>query len=156
MMLLQAPLDALRLALDPSTAHPIDVALVNGEVFMNLATAGPVSEVSSKGMSDASKKLLGPAAVAVAGLRQLLFKGLQPVEGVTLTLPNTPDIKHDSYTPDQVSVLSGDLLVLAAGQARQMARLPNVCPDALLDDGLINFTLLFGSPGKQEGGIGET
>ncbi|WIA22785.1 hypothetical protein OEZ86_009738 [Tetradesmus obliquus] len=147
--LLQAPLDALRLALDPSTAHPIDVALVNGEVFMNLATAGPVSEVSSKGMSDASKKLLGPAAVAVAGLHQLLFKGLQPVEGVTLTLPNTPDIKHDSYTPDQVSVLSGDLLVLAAGQARQMARLLNVCPDALLDDGLIDFTLLFGSPGKQ-------
>jgi hypothetical protein len=63
----QAPLEALRLALDPSTIHPIDVALVNGEVFMNLATAGPVSEVSSKGMSDALKKLLGPAAVAVAG-----------------------------------------------------------------------------------------
>uniref|UniRef100_A0A383WA96 Uncharacterized protein n=1 Tax=Tetradesmus obliquus TaxID=3088 RepID=A0A383WA96_TETOB len=146
---MQAPLDALRLALDPSTTHPIDVALVNGEVFMNLATAGPVSEVSSKGMSDASKKLLGPAAVAVAGLRQLLFNGLQPVEGVKLTLPNTPDAKHDSYTPDQVSVLSGDLLVLAAGQARQMARLLNVCPDALLDDGLIDFTLLFGSPARQ-------
>jgi hypothetical protein len=64
---LQAPLDALRLALDPSTIHPIDVALVNREVFMNLATAGPVSEVSSKGMSDTLKKLLGPAAVAVAG-----------------------------------------------------------------------------------------
>jgi hypothetical protein len=64
---MQAPLDALRLALDPSTAHLIDAALVNGEVFMNLATAGPVSEVSSKGMSDTFKKLLGSAAVAVAG-----------------------------------------------------------------------------------------
>jgi hypothetical protein len=64
---LQAPLDALRLALDPTSIHAIDVALVNGEVFMNLATAGPVSEVSSKGMSDVLKKLLGPAAVAVAG-----------------------------------------------------------------------------------------
>ena len=49
----------------------------------------------------------------------------------------------------QVSVLSGDLLVLAAGQARQMARLLNVCPDALLGDGLIDFTLLFGSPARQ-------
>jgi diacylglycerol kinase family enzyme len=68
-LLPQVPLDALRLALDPSTARPIDVALVNGEVFMNLATAGPVSEVSSKSMSDTSKKLLGPAAVAVAGER---------------------------------------------------------------------------------------
>lgn len=72
---LQAPTDALRLALDPSTAHPVDVALVNGEVFMNLATAGPVSEVSSKDMSDVLKKLLGPAAVAVAGGR-LLSLGL--------------------------------------------------------------------------------
>jgi hypothetical protein len=49
----------------------------------------------------------------------------------------------------QVSQLSGDLLVLAAGQARQMGRMLNVCPDALLDDGLLDFTLLFGSPGKQ-------
>lgn len=79
--LLQASLDALRLALDPSTAHPIDVALVNGEVFMNLATAGPVSEVSSKGMSDASKKLLGPAAVAVAGERGLQEMTQSPVAG---------------------------------------------------------------------------
>jgi diacylglycerol kinase family enzyme len=45
--------------------------------------------------------------------------------------------------------MSGDLLVLAAGQARQMGRMLNVCPDALLDDGLLDFTVLFGSPGKQ-------
>jgi hypothetical protein len=25
----------------------------------------------------------------------------------------------------------------------------NVCPDALLDNGLLDFTLLFGSPGQQ-------
>ncbi|KAF6259120.1 ATP-NAD kinase-like domain-containing protein [Scenedesmus sp. NREL 46B-D3] len=144
-----APLDALRLALDPSTIHAIDVALVNGEVFMNLATAGTVSEVSSKGMSDTLKKLLGPAAVAVAGFRQLFITGLRPIKDVKLTLPKTADCKHDSYTADQVSTMSGDLLVLAAGQARQMGRMLNVCPDALLDDGLLDFTLLFGSPGKQ-------
>jgi hypothetical protein len=45
----------------------VDVALVNGEVFMNLATAGPVSEVSSKDMSGVLKKALGPAAIAVSG-----------------------------------------------------------------------------------------
>jgi hypothetical protein len=49
----------------------------------------------------------------------------------------------------QVSTLSGDLLVLAAGQARQMGRMFNVCPDALLDDGLLDFTLLLGSPKRQ-------
>eukprot|EP00878_Enallax_costatus_P007721 GHUV01008082.1.p1 GENE.GHUV01008082.1~~GHUV01008082.1.p1 ORF type:complete len:146 (+),score=39.03 GHUV01008082.1:283-720(+) len=30
-----------------------------------------------------------------------------------------------------------------------MGRMINVCPDALLDDGLLDFTLLFGSPGQQ-------
>jgi hypothetical protein len=36
----QDPYEALQLALDPTNIHPIDVALVNGEVFANLATAG--------------------------------------------------------------------------------------------------------------------
>jgi diacylglycerol kinase family enzyme len=49
----------------------------------------------------------------------------------------------------QVSRLSGDLLVLAASQARQMGRMINVCPYALLDDGLLDFTLLFGSASRQ-------
>jgi len=35
-------------------------------VFLNIATVGPVSEVSSKGMSDAVKKALGPAAILVS------------------------------------------------------------------------------------------
>jgi hypothetical protein len=81
LLLQQAPLDALRLALDPSSIHPIDVALVNGEVFMNLATAGPVSEVSSKGMSDTMKKLLGPAAVAVAGKKAAFVAPQNDAEG---------------------------------------------------------------------------
>lgn len=53
----------------------------------------------------------------------------------------------------QVSHLHGDLLVLAAGQARQMGRMINVCPDALLDDGLLDFTVLFGSPGRTVGPV---
>jgi hypothetical protein len=40
-----------------------------------------------------------------AGLRQLLFNGLQPVKGVKMILPTTPDAKHDSYTPEQVMCL---------------------------------------------------
>lgn len=37
---LQDPYEALQLALEPDNIHPVDVALVNGEVFANLATAG--------------------------------------------------------------------------------------------------------------------
>jgi len=42
---MQDPYEALQLALDPGTVHPVDVALVNGEVFANLATAGEASRV---------------------------------------------------------------------------------------------------------------
>jgi hypothetical protein len=49
----------------------------------------------------------------------------------------------------QVTTITGDLLVLAVGQARQMGRMINVCPEALLDDGLLDFTLAFGSAWRQ-------
>lgn len=38
-----------------------------------------------------------------------------------------------------------DLLLLVAGNSRQMGRTVAVCPDALLDDGLLDFTLLSGT-----------
>lgn len=38
-----------------------------------------------------------------------------------------------------------DLLMLVAGNSRQMGRTVAVCPDALLDDGLLDFTVLSGS-----------
>ncbi len=34
---------------------------------MNIATAGPVSEVSSKEIGDVAKQLLGPLAILIAG-----------------------------------------------------------------------------------------
>ena len=45
--------------------------------------------------------------------------------------------------------LKGDMLVLAVGQCRQMGRMVNVCPDALLDDGLLDVVVTFGSLGEQ-------
>ncbi|KAF8072371.1 lipid kinase YegS-like [Scenedesmus sp. PABB004] len=149
------PAEALRLALDPGTARPVDVALVNGQVFMNLATAGPVSEVSSKDMSPTLKRVLGPAAVAVAAARQLLVGGgLRPIPGVVLTVPTSLDTRPGEATPDEMATLRGDLLVLAAGAARQMGRMVNVCPDALLDDGLLDVTLLFGASAGGQARVG--
>eukprot|EP00877_Chromochloris_zofingiensis_P011692 jgi/Chrzof1/6777/Cz19g09030.t1 len=137
------PADALHLAIDPATAHPIDVALVNGEVFMNIATAGPISEVSSKEMSPTLKKVLGPLAVPIAGLQHTLKTGLKPKENVKITYPLKRDVAPDAK--QGIGSLRGDLLVLAAGQGRQMGRMWNVCPDALLDDGLLDFTIMFGT-----------
>eukprot|EP00877_Chromochloris_zofingiensis_P011691 jgi/Chrzof1/6776/Cz19g09020.t1 len=137
------PSDALRMAIDPATAHPIDVALVNGEVFMNIATAGPISEVSSKDMNPTLKKVLGPLAVPIAGLQHTFKAGLKPKENVTFTYPLSKDVAPDAK--QGIGSLRGDLLVLAAGQGRQMGRTWNVCPDALLDDGLLDFTIMFGT-----------
>lgn len=47
-----------------------------------------------------------------------------------------------------------DLLMLVAGNSRQMGRTVAVCPDALLDDGLIDFTLLSGSSLAAQVGAG--
>jgi hypothetical protein len=44
-----------------------------------------------------------------------------------------------------VGRLRGDLLVLVVGQARQMGRMVNICPDALVDDGLLDVAAMFGS-----------
>lgn len=64
---MQTPSEALAAAADASNVVPLDVALVNGEVFMNIATAGPVSEVSSAGLNPVLKKALGPLSMFVAG-----------------------------------------------------------------------------------------
>ncbi|KAF8072370.1 ALDH10A8 [Scenedesmus sp. PABB004] len=121
----QDPAEALRLALDPGTARPVDVALVNGQVFMNVAVAGSVAEVSPEELASRWKRLLGPAAIV-------------------LHAPAAAGGGGGGGGGADVQTLQADLLMLAAGNSRQMGRQMNVCPDALLDDGLLDFTLLTG------------
>ena len=45
--------------------------------------------------------------------------------------------------------VKGDLLLVAAGNSRQMARMLAVAPDAMLDDGLLDVTLLLGTISDQ-------
>jgi diacylglycerol kinase family enzyme len=47
--------------------------------------------------------------------------------------------------------VKGDLLVVAAGNSRQMARMLAITPDAMLDDGLLDVTLLLGTITDQVG-----
>lgn len=42
--------------------------------------------------------------------------------------------------------------MLAAGQCRQMGRAVSICPDALLDDGLLDFTIMMGRLGERVSG----
>lgn len=65
---------------------------------------------------------------------------------------NSASGKAGGNHSDKVRTLTADLLMLAAGNSRQMGRRVNVCPDALLDDGLLDFTLMTGSDFRAEVG----
>ncbi|GBF95984.1 lipid kinase [Raphidocelis subcapitata] len=141
------PEDALRTALDPMTPRAVDVGLLNGHAFVNIAVAGGMAAVPPEELDSPLKRLLGPFGIALHVLKRLLLGGL-PAPHVTIRYATAPDA---ALTDDsRCATLEGGLLLLAAGNARQMGRTVSVCPDALLDDGLLDFTvLLAGRPPLQ-------
>ncbi|KAL6763901.1 ATP-NAD kinase-like domain-containing protein [Haematococcus lacustris] len=64
------PYEALLLATRPDSAKALDVGLLNGKMFMNTATIGASAEVG-KLTSSRIKKLLGPAAFLITGVRSV-------------------------------------------------------------------------------------
>jgi hypothetical protein len=64
--------------------------------------------------------LLCCCCVCCSGLQHLVTTGLEPIKGVRVTYPKAADVPVQGHTPEQVSYMHGDLLALAAGQARQM------------------------------------
>eukprot|EP00879_Flechtneria_rotunda_P003192 GHRR01003415.1.p1 GENE.GHRR01003415.1~~GHRR01003415.1.p1 ORF type:complete len:440 (+),score=121.31 GHRR01003415.1:153-1472(+) len=143
---LKDPMAALRVALDPSLIRPIDVASVNGKFFVNIAVAGSVASVSPDELSSKWKRLLGPVAIGFHVLKRMFMPGmLLPHKQAKITFCSQPGASpQDSITSNSTKTLTADLLMLASGNSRQMGRTINVCPDAKLDDGLLDFTLLTG------------
>jgi hypothetical protein len=94
--------------------------------------------------------------------RLLQPQALQPFKQVSITFSQEPGSRPQQPSPPSngngsiagsssgaissgdVRTVTADLLMLAAGNSRQMGRRLNVCPHALLDDGLLDFTLLTG------------
>lgn len=79
-------------------------------------------------------------------MKRVLHKGLKPHTNVTIKYPVDPTgtLEGGKYT-----TVKGDLLTMAVGNSRQMGGMMNVCPDALLDDGLLDFTMMFGTLRQQ-------
>src|SRR5262245_13108267 len=117
------PAGALHLA---TTAKPrqIDVGRVAGRPFINMATGGFGTEITVETRPELKKALHG-AAYLVTGLAHLAE--LRPVKA--------------SFTGPGFS-WSGELLVLAVGNGRQAGGGHILCPDALIDDGLFDLTIL--------------
>ncbi|MDF9616543.1 lipid kinase YegS [Pseudomonas entomophila] len=120
---------AAALALLEAPAQSIDLGQVGDQLFLNMATGGFGSQVTANTSEDL-KKVLGAAAYLFTGLSR--FSELQAAS-VTLQGPGF----H----------WQGALLALGIGNGRQAGGGHVLCPDAKVDDGLLDIGIL---PAPQE------
>ncbi|MFP1679743.1 lipid kinase YegS [Alloalcanivorax sp. C16-2] len=116
------PAEALALLDRPPTA--VDVIQVNDSYFLNMATGGFGTEVTTQTSEDL-KELLGGAAYLLTGLTR--FAEVRPAEGEF----EGPDFHWQ-----------GEFLALGIGNSRQAGGGQRLCPEALIDDGLMDVAIL--------------
>ncbi len=122
---------ALRVAVETEPVT-VDVGRSGDRAFINVATGGFGTEVTVN-TNPKLKRLLGGAAYFITGLGR--FSELEPVQ-VRL---RGPDLEWE-----------GKLLVLAVGNARQAGGGHVLCPEAVLDDGLLDVGVLPDVPEDQQ------
>ena len=120
----QAALDLLDVP-----ARPIDLGRVGDQLFLNMATGGFGTQVTANTSEDL-KKVLGAAAYLFTGLSR--FSELQAAS-VELQGPGFQ--------------WQGELLALGIGNGRQAGGGHVLCPEASVDDGLLDIGIL---PAPQE------
>jgi lipid kinase YegS len=123
---------ALRVSVETEPVT-VDVGRSGDRAFMNVATGGFGTEVTVN-TNPKLKRLLGGAAYFVTGLGR--FSELEPVE-VRL---RGPELEWE-----------GKLLVLAVGNARQAGGGHVLCPEAVLDDGMLDVGVLPDVPEGEQG-----
>lgn len=118
---------ALGLLEVPATA--IDLGEAGGQVFLNMATGGFGSQVTANTSEDL-KKVLGAAAYLFTGLSRFTELRAASVELCG------PDFQWQ-----------GDVLALGIGNGRQAGGGHQLCPTAVVDDGMLDISIL---PAPQE------
>lgn len=117
------PQQALRLAAK-APARAVDLGALGERVFVNLASAGFASEITQE-TPDELKRLLGSAAYLVSGLTRF---------GAVHGAPAR--VRSAGFE------WSGSFLVLAVGNGPQAGGGHRLCPDARIDDGLLDLCIL--------------
>ena len=116
------PQDALALLQREPCA--IDLGEVDGQIFLNMATGGFGSQVTANTSEDL-KKILGGAAYLFTGLSR--FSELRAAYGSL----SGPDFHWE-----------GEMLALGIGNGRQAGGGHELCPQAVVDDGLLEISIL--------------
>lgn len=127
------PLEALALLDQPPVL--VDVGELNGEPFVNMATGGFGSRVTAS-TSEELKRFLGGGAYLLTGLSR--FAELSSSYGRF----SGPDFQWE-----------GEFLALGIGNGRQAGGGQVLCPQALLDDGLLDLCII-PAPADAVGTIG--
>jgi lipid kinase YegS len=117
------PFAAMRLAISGSTSV-VDVGQVNGRHFLNVATGGFGTQVTTATPNEL-KRVLGGAAYLLTGLTH--FSSIRPEHG---------RLSGNAFAWE------GAFLVLAVGNGRQAGGGHQLCPEAMLDDGLLDVRVL--------------
>ncbi|MDB6443409.1 lipid kinase YegS [Pseudomonas sp. 21TX0197] len=110
-------------------SRAIDLGEVGGRIFLNMATGGFGSQVTANTSEDL-KKVLGGAAYLFTGLTR--FSELSAAYG---------ELQGPGFS------WQGDLLALGIGNGRQAGGGHQLSPQALVDDGLLDISIL---PAPQE------
>jgi lipid kinase YegS len=117
------PYEALVLATSTDPVS-IDVGRVGDQIFVNVATGGVGATLTSE-TPEPMKKILGGAAYLVTGLSH--FGSLGQTQGTF----QGPDFEW-----------SGRFLVMAVGNGRHAGGGHVLCPEAVVDDGLLDVRIL--------------
>ncbi|DBA99344.1 hypothetical protein WJX82_009085 [Trebouxia sp. C0006] len=129
-------------------SKPVDVATANGKSFLNMATGGFGTEAAKQTDSDLKDKV-GGAAYLITGMTKVHELASKHAKA------RAPSTTHDSSTKWQkqehgekgtVDSWEGDLLVLAVGNAQQAGGGMKMCPEAKIDDGLLDITYVQNVP----------
>ena len=121
------PVDDLTAALRIAASAPsraIDLGLVDGRPFVNLVSGGFGSRVTAE-TDPELKRRLGGLAYAITGISR--FAELSANRGV---------FRAEGFSWE------GTFIALAIGNGRQAGGGVPLCPNALIDDGLLDLTIL--------------
>lgn len=115
--------DAVELIINGSTAH-VDLGVMDGKYFMNIAAGGKITEVSYEAPSKL-KALIGSLAYYVKGIELI-----PQMRSINLR------IEHDG------EVFEGEVMVFLLGLTNSIGGFEKLVPDAKLNDGYFSLLIL--------------